>query len=127
MSNDTINVEHNLVKDSRQVPLNKSLIVFHQNIRGLGNKSNELYSHFHQDPPHILCLLEHQLNESELKLNHLTNYSLVANYCRNTFLKVGVSIFIYRNTKYNTINIDEYNTDKGMKPVQFSWTQHYAF
>jgi hypothetical protein len=47
MSNDTINVEHTLVKDSKQVPLNKSLKFFYQNIRGLGNKSNELYSHFH--------------------------------------------------------------------------------
>jgi hypothetical protein len=28
-------------KDSSQVPLNKSLKNFHQNIRGLGNKSNE--------------------------------------------------------------------------------------
>jgi hypothetical protein len=47
MSNDTINVEHTLVKDSSQVPRNKSLKIFHKNIRGLGNKSNELYCHLH--------------------------------------------------------------------------------
>jgi len=60
MSNDTINVEHTLVKDSNQVPRSKSLIIFHQtfhqNIRGLGNKSNELYCHLHHDLPHTPCL-----------------------------------------------------------------------
>jgi len=35
MSNKTINVEHTLVKDSSQVPRNKFLKIFHQNIRGL--------------------------------------------------------------------------------------------
>jgi len=77
--NDTINMEHILVKDSRQVPQNKSLKIFHQNIRGLGNKSNELHCHLHHDLPHILCLSEHHLSESELQLIHLTNYSLGAN------------------------------------------------
>jgi hypothetical protein len=105
MINDTINVEHTSVKDSRQIPRNKSLKIFHQNIRGLWNKSNELYCHLHHDLPHILCLSEHHLSESELQLIHLTNYSLGANYCRKTLLKGGVSIFVYRNLIYNTINI----------------------
>jgi len=85
MSNNTINVEHTLVKDSSQVPRNKSLKIFHQNIRGLGNKSNELYCHLHHDLPHILCLSEHHLSESELQLIHLTNYSLGNNYCKKNF------------------------------------------
>jgi hypothetical protein len=115
MSNDTINVEHTLVKDSSQVPRNKSLKIFHQNIRGLGNKSTELYCHSHHDLPHILCLSEHHLSESKLQLIHLANYSIWANYCRKTFLKVGVTIFVHRNLKYNTINNDEYNIDKDIE------------
>jgi hypothetical protein len=109
-----------LVKDSSQVPRNKSQI-FHQNIRGLGNKSNELYCHLHHVLPHILCLWEHFLSESKLKLIHLSNYSLGANYCRKTFLKGGVSLFVYRNLKYNPINIDEYTIDN-LNLMQFSWT-----
>jgi len=31
-----------VIKDSSQVPRNKSLKIFRQNIRGLGNKANEL-------------------------------------------------------------------------------------
>ena len=112
MNNDTINVEQTLVKDSSQVPRNKTLKTFYQNIRGLGNKFNELYCHLHHDLPHVLCLSEHHLRESEIQLIHLTNYSLGANYCRKTFLKGGVSIFVYRNLKYSTTNIDEYNIDR---------------
>ena len=52
------------------------------------------------------------MREYELQLTHLAKYSLGANYCRKTFLKGGVSIFVYRNLKYNTINIEEYNIDK---------------
>jgi hypothetical protein len=94
MSNDTINGEHTLVKVSSQVPQNKSLKISYQNIRGLGNKFKELYCHLHHDLPHILCLSEHHLSESELQLIHLTNYSLGANYCRKTFLQGGVSTFV---------------------------------
>lgn len=108
MSNDIIIVKHTLVKDSSQVPQNKSLNTFRQNIRGLGNKSNELYCHLHWNFPHILRLLEPHLGESKFQLIHLTNYSLRANYCRKTFLKGSVSIFVYRNLKYNTINNDVY-------------------
>ena len=104
-----------IIKDSRQVPRNTSLKIFHQNIRGLGNKTNELYCHLQQDLPHILCLSEHHLSEAELQLIHLTDYSLGASYCRKTFLKGGVSIFVYRNLKYNTIKMDEYNTDKDIE------------
>jgi hypothetical protein len=85
VSNDAINVEQTLVKDSGQVPRNKSLNSFYQNIRGLGNKFNELYCHLHHNLPHILYLLEHHLSEFELQLIHLTNYSLGANYCRKIF------------------------------------------
>jgi hypothetical protein len=75
------------IKDSSQAPRNKSLKLFHQNIRGLGNKNYELYCHLYHDLPHILCLSEHHLSESELQLIHLTNYSLGSSYCRKTFLK----------------------------------------
>jgi hypothetical protein len=43
-----------VIRDSSQVPWNKSLKIFYQNIRGLGNKANELYCHLHHHLPHIL-------------------------------------------------------------------------
>ena len=124
MRNDTLKVEHTLVKDSSQFPWNESLKIFHQNIRGFGNKSNELHCHLHYDLPHILCLLEHHLSEYELWLIHLTDYSLGANYCRKIFLTGSVSIFVYRKWKYSNINIDEYNIDKDTEAcaIQFDST-----
>jgi hypothetical protein len=83
MSNNTINVEHTLVKVFSQVPRSKSLKIFHQNIRGLGNNSNELYCYLHRDLPHILCLSKHHLSESKLQLIHLTDYSLGATTEKN--------------------------------------------
>ena len=106
---------YNIIKDSNQVPRNKSPKIFHQNIRGLGNKANELYCHLHHDLPHILCLSQHHLSESEVQLTHLANYSLGVSCCRKTYLKGSVSIFVYRNLKYNTINIDEYDIEKDIE------------
>jgi hypothetical protein len=99
------------VKDSNLVPIDESPKIFHQNIRGLGTKPNELYCHLQHDLPHILCLSEHHLSEPELQMIHLLNYSLGANYCRKTFLEGSVSMFVHRTLKYSTINIDEYNID----------------
>jgi len=115
MSNDTINVEHTLVKDYSQIPRNKYLKIYHQYIRYLGNQLMNYTVTYIMTPPHILCLLEHHLNESELQLIHLTNYLLGANCCRKTFLKGDVSIFVYRNLKYKAINIYEYNINKDIE------------
>jgi hypothetical protein len=72
--NDTINGKCTLVKHFSLMPLNKSLKISYQNIRGLGNKPNELFFHLCQGLPHILCSLEHHLSRSELQLIHLNNY-----------------------------------------------------
>jgi hypothetical protein len=41
--------EGKVIKESRRAHRNKTLKIFHQNIRGLGNKTNELYCHLHHD------------------------------------------------------------------------------
>jgi hypothetical protein len=48
---------------------NKVLRVFHQNVRGLRNKTNELISSMHSNLPHLLCLTGHHMKQ--LKLEHL--------------------------------------------------------
>jgi exonuclease III len=61
---------------------NKVLRVFHQNIRGLRNKTNELISSMHTNLPHITCLTEHRMKQLELEHFHIENYNLGARYCR---------------------------------------------
>jgi hypothetical protein len=46
------------------------LRVFHQNIRGLKYKTNELLSALCPDFPHVLCLTEHHMNS--LERNNIT-------------------------------------------------------
>ena len=86
-----------VIKDSSQVPQNKSLRTFHQNIIASGNKANELNCHLHHDVPHILCSSQHHLSESELQLTHLANYSLVPATVGKLFLK-EVSVYLCTET-----------------------------
>ena len=86
-----------VIKDSSQVPQNKSLKTFHQNITASGNKANELNCHLHYDLPHILCSSQHHLSDSELQLTHLSNYSLVPAAVGKLFLK-EVSVYLFTET-----------------------------
>jgi hypothetical protein len=64
-----------------------SLIVYHQNFRGLRRKGNELFSQLYPTFPHVLCLSEHHMNYLELQQILLDSYSLGAGYCRATYKK----------------------------------------
>jgi len=44
------------------------LKIFAQNIRGLGNKIDELVINWVRDPPHILCLSEHHLSSEVIQV-----------------------------------------------------------
>ena len=44
----------------------KSFMVFHQNVWGLLNKSEELISFLSPDYPQVLCLTEHHLKRTEI-------------------------------------------------------------
>jgi hypothetical protein len=45
----------------------KTFSFFHQNIRGLRDKNNELLGSLFPELPHILCLPEHFLTEEEIE------------------------------------------------------------
>ena len=81
----------------------KMFNVFHQNIRGLRGKANELLSHLHPVFPHILCFTEHHMNPLELQQLNIDSYKLAANYCRTLYEKGGVCIYLH--TSLNFVNI----------------------
>jgi exonuclease III len=118
-------VEHSVANDPNQAHHKKSLKIFHQNIRGLRTKHNELLCHLSHDCPYILCLSEHHLNKDELQLIHFTDYLLGTKYCRKTFLKGGVCIFVAKNLIYKTINLDKYNIDKDIETCVFQLDSSY--
>jgi hypothetical protein len=94
----------------------KDFGIFHQNIRGLGsNKLDELFVSLLANPPHIICLTEHNLRSNEIDTIALTNYSLGPKFCRNTFKNGGVCIFTYETIQFTYINLDEFCKEKNLE------------
>ena len=55
-------------KNSTEAVISKSanLKIFHKNIRGLRNKTDELMLHLPECAPQVLCLTEHHLKDFEI-------------------------------------------------------------
>jgi exonuclease III len=66
------------------------------------------------NPPHIICLTEHHLGSNEIDTVALTNYSLGAKFCRNTFKNGGVRIFTYEFIQFTNINLDKFCKEKDL-------------
>jgi hypothetical protein len=64
------------IKLSRQLTGSVPLTVYHQNVRGLRGKANELLSLLHPTFQHILCPSEHHMNPLELQQTFFDNYKL---------------------------------------------------
>jgi len=78
---------------------NQTIKIFHQNIRSLRNKTNELFCCIQEDPPHILCLTEHHLqyNESSYRTLKITHWGLTTVEIQNTWV---VYVCLYKRTYY---------------------------
>jgi len=44
------------------------LMIFHQNIRGISNKTDEFVNTVVTNPPHVLCFTEHHLKTHQLDI-----------------------------------------------------------
>jgi hypothetical protein len=51
---------------SRSHYLKWDLIIFHQNIRGINNKTDEIVNTIASNPPHVLCFTEHHSKTYQL-------------------------------------------------------------
>ena len=60
------------------LPHTHTIKIFHQNIRSLRNKTDELLCHLNLDPPYLSCITEHHLHHDELASLHIENYTLGA-------------------------------------------------
>jgi hypothetical protein len=77
-----------------------NLKVFHQNIRGLKYKTDELISALCPDFPHVLCITDH-MNSLDRNIICIDHYNIGAVYCKNSISKGGMCIFVSKN-----INLD---------------------
>jgi hypothetical protein len=63
-----------------QVSADDALKIYHQNIRGLRNKTTELINSLPPEFPQILCITEHHLKEPEVERTPLIHYNLEAKF-----------------------------------------------
>jgi hypothetical protein len=81
-------------KLSPQLKGSVPLTVYHQNIRGLRGKENELLGQLYPTFPHILCLSQHHMKHSESQRTYFDNYKLGNSYCRMMYEMGGVYIYV---------------------------------
>ena len=93
-------------------------IVYHQNTRGLSNKTEELISFLSLNFPQVLCLTEHHLKDSEMYFTYRDQYKLGAKFCRKSFKNGGLSIFVHDTLQCTNINQMNFVMKKTLKHVQ---------
>jgi hypothetical protein len=81
-------------------------MVFHQNIRGLSNKLEELTNFLSPYFSQVLCLTEHYLKHTALDIIYMDQYKLGIKFCRESIKNGGVSIFVHDTLQCTNINLD---------------------
>jgi hypothetical protein len=82
-----------------------TLTLFHQNIRGLSNKSEEVIFLMDEElNPNVMCFTEHHIPELSPGFINLENYILGASFSRR-YQKGGVCVFLCRKICLLTVLI----------------------
>jgi hypothetical protein len=99
-----------------KIPLNKdehtndNLVLFHQNIRGLSGKIDELNCSVISKNinPHLISLSEHYMTDFKISYSHFPNYVLGTSYTRKTHQGGGVCIYIRSDIDFIPINLTQF-------------------
>ena len=102
---------------NRNINCKTPLKIYHQNIRGLRCKTNELISHLQQISPLILCLTEHHAHWEELQQIFMYEYKLAAYFCRKLYAKGDVHMYVHKSMEVESVDIGNYCKEKILKPV----------
>ena len=90
------------------IDTNKSFTVFHQNVRGLRNKNNELLGSVLPQLPPVLCLTEHYLKGQEIETLSIDHYILGAKFRRQNLKHGGTVIFVHESLTFTNIDLQEF-------------------
>lgn len=102
------------------------LTIFHQNICGIKNKINELIVSILEIKPHIICLTEHHLCDTDSNssfLPNIPNYKLAAIYSRTKLKGGGVCIYILDSFEYTYVDLHKYCKEQDLEivAIKFKW------
>ena len=62
--------------------------------------------------PQVMCFSEHHMTEYNLNLLDISNYTLGAGLCHQTYQKGGVCIYIRKELHYRSIDLTRYCEEK---------------
>ena len=88
------------------------LKIYHQNIRGIRYKTNEQIGHIHPVLLQLLCFTERNMHQEELQLVTINKYKLAANFCRTTYAKGGVCMYVRKGLEIISTDIENYCKEK---------------
>jgi exonuclease III len=105
--------------------IHEDFIIYHQNIRGLSNKYNEMLNLWFLPLPQILCFTEHHLKNNEICNIPINSYKLGSYHCRELCKGGGVCIYVHESMYFTTINLSRFCKDTeieicAIKLYQFS-------
>jgi exonuclease III len=94
--------------------MHNTLHLFHQNIRGIQHKLDELICmlHSYDLSPHIICITEHYLTEYRLSLFKPDNYCLTSQYLCQLNKGGGVCIYCKPDLDINPVDITQFCLEK---------------
>jgi hypothetical protein len=102
----------NMIKTTNSKNLFK---IFHQNIRGLKSKVDELSNSLLPDYPTIMCLTEHHLRDYETDNLPINQFKLGSKFCRHDLKNGGVCIFVHEDFEFSSIPLDKYCKEKDIE------------
>jgi hypothetical protein len=86
-------------------------MVYHQNIRSLRGKFDELLSIWPNTCPHVLCFSKHHLCNQEINMLCCSPYKLAAKYCRSSSKFGGVCIYVHESVSFTTTDLDMFSKE----------------
>jgi hypothetical protein len=100
---------------AEHVSADNTFKIYHQNIRGIRNKTTEIINSLLPELPQILCITEHNLKELELERTLLEHYKLGAKFCRENLKDGGASIFVHESLSFFNINLQEFSKEQDLQ------------
>lgn len=80
--------------------INKSLKIFHQNVRSITNKRNRLEVVISEIEPDVLVIAEHSLKIGNITEVKYGDYTIASSFCRSNLNGGGVCILPRQGIKY---------------------------
>ena len=93
---------------------NVSFKIYHQYVRSLRRKSQELLCHVYPVLPHVISLTEHHLNILEKSHVNIEGYTTEAQFCRVSYEK-GVITYVQNRLKFINTDLSEYCKEKDIE------------